>query len=209
MGRYADIVAGMLGQGIAYDSAGDDGLDLVLGDDDDYLESLGGDDDLEDIIAGQYYDVIAGARAKRKKQNRQQAIRRIVAERVAKQGAVVREMGPKKAREWNLGFDSESPVLAGQTRQVINRPQVVFRGERLMVPSDFAGQFLISDIVVGTKSQFAATGSVPARAFQENAVGGRLSLDTAQISQNIVLSVVNIGSTDQRFIATLVGTAVD
>ena len=39
--------------------------------------------------------------------------------------------------------------------------------------------------------------------------GDRLSLDTAQISQNIVLSVENIGSTDQRFIATLVGTAVD
>jgi hypothetical protein len=200
MGRYADIVAGMLGQGLAYDSAGDD-MDVVLGDDDEMAGA-----DIEDILAGQFMDIVAGARHKPKKQ---QALKRVMAERLMKHGALVREMGPTKAREWNLGFDSETPIAAGQTRQVINRPQVVFRGERLIVPSDFAGQFLIRDIIVGNKSQFAATGAVPARAFQENAVGGRLALDTAQISQNIVLSVENIGTTDQRFVATLVGTAVD
>jgi hypothetical protein len=171
-------------------------------------DELAGDDedDIEEILSGSFYDVVAGAKAKKRKGK---MLRKMMAEKLARRGALVRETGPRKAREWNLGFDSETPVPAGATRQIINRPQVVFRGERLMVPSDFAGQFLIRDIVVGNKSQFAATGPVPARAYQENAVGGRLALDTAQVSQNIVLLVENIGTTDQRFIATLIGTAVD
>ena len=45
-------------------------------------------------------------------------------------------------------------------------------------------------------SQFPSTGPVPARVFSETAVGVDLSLDTAQISQNISLNVTNTsGST--------------
>jgi len=227
--RYSDIVAGMLGQGVAYSGDSDD-LDLVLGEDDDELEDLlmGDDEDLldelfagdddedeDDIIAG-LYDIIAGRSGRRRKKKRKgrkksraRAIKQILQRRLAEKGAVVRQTGPTKAREWQLNFDSETPVPGGATRTIIRQPQVIFRGERLIVPSDIAGQFLIVDIIVGQRSQFAATGSAPARTYQENAVGSRLALDTAQISQNLVLRVENIGSTDQRFVASMIGTIVD
>lgn len=131
---------------------------------------------------------------------------------LAKLGAgstLLRETGPTKARVWHLGFDSESVVPAGATRTIENQPQIVFKGHRLVVPSDIAGSFLIRDIVVGKTSQLAATGSVPARTYVELAVGTGLELDTAQVSQKISLLVENISAADARFNATLIGKAVE
>ena len=128
---------------------------------------------------------------------------------IAQSSVLTQQQAPTKAREYPLGFESVGLVAAGATANIIAQPQVVFRGERLIVPSDIAGQFVITDLRVGKDSQFASAGNIPARTFDEQGVGVRLRLDTAQISQQIVLSVLNTGGAGAQFRATLIGTAVE
>jgi hypothetical protein len=137
------------------------------------------------------------------------AMQQAIAQRLVNSGLMVSRERPTKAREFPLGFESSIAVPAGNTATITSRPQVPFRGERLIVPSDIAGSFVLLDLRVGKNSQFTSTGAVPARTFQENAVGIRLSLDTAQISQDISISVQNIGGAPQTFRASIIGSAVE
>jgi hypothetical protein len=136
-------------------------------------------------------------------------LRQALAQRMVNQGLIVNHTQPTKAREFPLGFESALPVGPGATSSITSRPQVPFRGERLIVPSDIAGSFTLLDLRVGKNSQFSSSGAVPARTFQENAVGIRLQLDTAQISQDITINVQNIGGAPQTFRASLIGSALD
>jgi hypothetical protein len=92
---------------------------------------------------------------------------------------------------------------------ITTRPQVPFRLDRLVVPSDLAGLFTIDDVKVGKNSQFAAEGAVPARIFQENGVGVCLKGDTAQISMNVTIRVTNISGAASMFRAAVIGPAVE
>jgi hypothetical protein len=115
----------------------------------------------------------------------------------------------QKAREFPIGFDSGALIAGGTSLNITSRPQILFRPERLLVPSDIAGDFTIDDVKVGNKSQLVASGSIPARVFQEDAVGVRLRGDTCQISQDLVLAVTNTAGAGRRFRACIIGTAVD
>ena len=138
-----------------------------------------------------------------------QAIANAIAQRQVSNSLMVTQQRPTKAREFPLGFESAAAIPDGSTATITSRPQIPFRGERLIVPSDIAGGFSILDLRVGKNSQFTSSGAVPARTFQENAVGIRLMLDTAQISQDVTLSVMNIGGAPQTFRAALIGSAVE
>lgn len=136
-------------------------------------------------------------------------LQQAIAQRMVQQGLVVQRERPTKAREFPLGFESPTTIAPGATATITSRPQIPFRGERLIIPSDIAGSFSVLDLRVGKNSQFTSSGAVPARTFQENAVGIRLHLDTAQISQDVTLSVQNIGGAPQTFRASLIGSAVE
>lgn len=206
----------------------DSGLDLVeilgefIGDD------AAGDDFVGDELAGD--DILAGAMPRKRpmrpmgrptglmpKPNpitaRQALARRAmieaIAERRAMAGALLKERQPTRAREYPLGFVSNAAVAAGASTRITTRPQVPFRIDRLVVPSDLAGLFSIDDVKVGKNSQFAAEGAVPARVFQENAVGVCLKGDTAQISMDVTLSVTNISGAASFFRAAIIGPAVE
>jgi hypothetical protein len=88
---------------------------------------------------------------------------------------------------------------------VISRPQIIFRCERLVVPSGTAEHFSILDLRVGNRSQLIESTELPAQAFAENAMGVRLSFDTASIAQDIVLSVRNETREDRAFRAVMFG----
>jgi hypothetical protein len=141
--------------------------------------------------------------------NLQQLVNDAVAMRMAQQGAVIRQQAPLVSRDYPIGFDSGTPIDAGGTLSITVQPQVLFRAERFVVPSDIAGQFLINDIKVGKDSMLAAAGSLPARAFDERAVGVRMMLATSQVSQQIIVSVTNIGGAPQRFNAVIFGKAIE
>jgi len=139
----------------------------------------------------------------------QQMVQQIQAQKLAQASLLTRTDRPTRAREYPLGFLSDAPVVAGTTITVTSRPQIVFRGERLVIPSDIAGQFSIGDIIVGKNSQKVSTVPVPGRVFDERGVGIRMSLDTAQISQDIALTVTNISGADATFRAAIIGAAVE
>lgn len=118
------------------------------------------------------------------------------------------QRAPSKSREYPLGFP-ETEITAGSTANVVAFPQIPFRGERLVIPSDIAGLFSIDDVKIGKNSQLVASGPLPARAFSEVSVGVGLHLDTAQVSQQITLVVRNTSGQTATFRGMLIGRAVE
>src|SRR5512147_744539 len=114
------------------------------------------------------------------KRRKAAAAQQLMRKRVAA-GALLRGVPPRASREYALGLGSTS--VAGSSSANINvQPQVIFRPERLVVPSNLAVDFLITDIKVGKNSQLVSTGALPAVMFTETAFGIRLKMDTCQIS---------------------------
>lgn len=141
----------------------------------------------------------------------QQAVNAAIAQKLANTSVLTTMGAPTKARQFPLGFDSGAILIpALGTASVINNPQVVFKSERLVVPSDIGGSFVIDDVIVGKNSQFASNAvGIPARTFDERGVGVGLAGDTAQISQNVIIKVTNTSGAPARFRATIIGPAVE
>lgn len=134
----------------------------------------------------------------------------MVQQRVANTGQVVRSSEPTKSREQILGFDSGvAGVAAGATLNVVSRPQVVFRPDRLVIPATIAAAFLLNDIRIGRSSQLTSGNPVPCEAFGQTAFGVRLKMDTAQVSMDVALNVTNISAGLLRFLACLIGPSVE
>jgi hypothetical protein len=213
---YGDLLSGDDSSGYEYTeimgdgSDGDDILGDLLGDGSDG-EFVGVGDGSDGSQAwGESGDDILGAvvRAKKKRNARKQAMARdLMARRVAS-GSLLRSVAPRNAREYALGLGSTS--VAGTSSANINvQPQVIFRPERLVVPSNLAVDFLITDIKVGKNSQLVSTGALPAVMFTEQAFGVRLKMDTAQISMFVTVSVTNQNPAARNFQGGLVGPAVE
>jgi hypothetical protein len=127
----------------------------------------------------------------------------------------VKERELRDIREFSLGF-KQTNILAFGTFNVTSRPQVIFRGERMVIPDSPAGgigspmitdEFDVLDLKVGNRSQLVEATSLPARAFAENAVGVRLALDTASIAQDVVIQVQEQLGASATFKAVIFGTA--
>lgn len=129
--------------------------------------------------------------------------------KTVEQGTLLRSKRPTKSREFPIGFDSVTDVLAGATATITTRPQIIFRPERIIVPAAVAVFFQIVDVKVGKDSQLVAAGNIPAATFAETAFGVRLKMDTVQISQDLILIVTNIDVANHRFQASMIGEAVE
>lgn len=187
------------GQVVYYDIGNDDDLDLESG----WLE-IAGDDEVEDLLAVSGAQALVGARAKAR-----QKLSRNAALGMAKNKALLQTRGPTKARYYPLGIPA-TVIAAGAAATITVRPQVPFRAQRFVVPSDIAGSFTIGDIRVGKNSQFVTADAIPARAFQEDASSGiELGFDTAQVSQDISIVANNISLAAQTFRAMFMGSAVE
>ena len=199
--------------------------DQLIGDDfgDEYGDDLGddyGDDGSGDQLVGadefgdEYGAEELGAlrrrrrmvhhRRARRPSPKQQAIR---AHRLRSSKAVVSK-SYTKSRVQSIGFQSLQ-VQPHTSADIPTKPQVLFRGTRLIVGSAIAQFFTIDDIKVGRTSQFVATGSQPAEAFKDTATGDNVSLDTCRPGMDIVLQVTNVSDTAQDFRAALFGDAVE
>jgi hypothetical protein len=209
---YGDLLDGDDSSGFEYTEIMGDGSD---GSDGDILGELLGEMDGEDssgafVGDGSDGDDILGAvvRKKRQRNARKQAMARQLMNRRVASGALLRSVPPRNAREYALGLGSTS--VAGTSSANINvQPQVIFRPERLVVPSNLAVDFLITDIKVGKNSQLVSTGALPAVMFTEQAFGVRLKMDTAQISMFVTVSVTNQNPAARNFQGGLVGPAVE
>ena len=204
---YGDLLDGDDSLGYEYteimgdESEGDDILGELLGE-------LDGDSSGAFVGDGSDGDDTLGAARKRKANARKRAMARDLLRRRVNAGALLRSVPPRNAREYALGLGSTS--VAGNSSANINvQPQVIFRPERLVVPSNLAVDFLITDIKVGKNSQLVSTGALPAVMFTENAFGVRLKMDTAQISMFVTVSVTNQNPAARNFQGGLVGPAVE
>lgn len=124
-------------------------------------------------------------------------------------GTLLKKTAPTKSREFPVGFDSVATIAAGATATLTQRPQIIFRPERIVVPAAVAAFFQISDVKVGKNSQLVSAGAIPAATFSETAFGVRLKMDTVQISQDLILIVVNIDVAARRFLAAMIGESVE
>ncbi len=163
------------------------------------IDLIGHDNEVEAFLAAAGQDVHMGTADKN----------RIAELIIARNAAILRETKPTKVRTFPLGFLSDAAVAAGASVTVISRPQVLFRGQRLVIPSDIAGDFSLDDVKVGKNSQFVAEGAVPGRVMQENARDVAMILDTAKVSQDISLSVTNISGAARTFRAALFGLVLE
>lgn len=123
-------------------------------------------------------------------------------------GLPLKALRPTRDREWTIGFDSVTTIAAGATSSVIKQPQQVFRPERVTIPDAVADSWLVNDIKVGNVSQFLADGAVPGANFSTKAFGVRMRMDTAQISQQLIINVTNVSGGALRFNAAMTGVAV-
>jgi hypothetical protein len=123
--------------------------------------------------------------------------------------SLLREAMPTKSREWVLGFDSVVTIAAGAAATITQRPQVIFRPERLVIPGTIAPSFLVTDLRIGKNSQLLSAGALPAEVFSQNAFGVRLKMDTAQVAMDIVIVIQNISAGAVRFTVAMIGEAVE
>jgi hypothetical protein len=114
-------------------------------------------------------------------------------------------------REYVLGF-GRTAIEAGMSANISAIPQIIFRPERLIIPSNIAIHFQVSDIKIGKNSQLSlatTTSSVPAVIFAETSSCIKLRMDTCLIDMNATLSVTNVDTRRREFTAALIGPAIE
>ncbi len=174
------------------------GAELLLGD-----EDVLGSDDVESLLSG--YDI-----GKRRKKHRQAgALAAAIAAKKARAGALVSATQPNRSNRIILPMTSSGNITASAA--VTARPQsMAYRPEKIIVGGTTAS-WLIDDVKVGNRSQFAQAGSIPAEAFASNALGNEVTFETVQTAMDFVMQVTYLGAATagEQFRSVVFGTAVD
>jgi hypothetical protein len=109
-----------------------------------------------------------------------------------------------------------TPVPPTLTAQITSRPQrVAFRPERVFVSSSDIGgsgsaaNWIINDITIGNRSQFAQSGALPGDMFSTEAIDSFVTFETAQTAMDVVMIVTYQGATEggTPFYGSIIGTA--
>ena len=119
------------------------------------------------------------------------------------------QLGQRKltrARRMAIGF-GPTVFTTGLTADVTTRPQVVFRPERLFIPSSIAFDFRVIDVRIGQRSQLVAAGALPGAIFSEVSVDVFTHWDTAEVGNEVVLTVTNTAAASRTFEAAMLGGA--
>jgi len=99
-------------------------------------------------------------------------------------------------------------VAAGASAVVTIETQETYRPERLIVASAIAGSFLITDIVVGTRSQFSTPGDCPSEIFSPDAVDANVHFDTLNVGAKMTMRITNFSAVLAVFRAAFLGTSL-
>lgn len=188
----------ILGGSIGYDST-------LIGDDPDaLLEALAVNGAPDILVGGAGSSEIIGALvgAAQAGNAKAQAALAKIAQRNS--GAVVqRELD--RRRRYPLGV-VPTTITAGTQSQIPASPQNLFRPERLVIPSDNAFDAGVVDIKVGNVSQFVQSAEVPGALFSEVAINTGVNFDTAEIGNQISVTIRNKSGASFEFSAGFVGT---
>jgi hypothetical protein len=127
--------------------------------------------------------------------------------------AWLREMAPpNQAQRQVLPMNTGTQVVnAGSSAQITSRPQrVAFRPERIFVSEQGTGaaSWVINDVTIGNRSQFAQSGALPGDMFSPTAIDSFVTFETAQTAMDIVMIVTyNADSGSQSFYGGIIGTS--
>jgi hypothetical protein len=88
---------------------------------------------------------------------------------------------------------------------------MMFKANRIFVPSGNAANFVINNIFIGTKPQIVDASGVgtPAQIYSEVAVNNIVEFDTAYPGILVAISVTNISAQTDTIRITLLGPAVE
>ena len=116
-----------------------------------------------------------------------------------------------RRREFPVGLVAPGPTAPGSSAQATAFPQVTFRPERLVIPSQIGPFFTVDAIIVGKDNQSVSFDPIPATMFSEVGVGVRLNLKTAVVGMQIIIRFTNVDPLGQprTFSGGIIGTAVE
>lgn len=183
------------------------GLDDILGE---LMEAAGDDDSSGDdqVVLGREEalavlgEILSGAK-KKKGGGLQAAIRA----RKFKGAQVLSPMQPSSSGVQALGFN-QAGVAAGTQATITTQPQTWFKPMRLVIGESIAPFFTVDNIIVGNKSQFPASTSLPGEGFIPQAEAVVMDLATVNPALNLTLLVTNISGVPQNFRAMFVGKEI-
>jgi hypothetical protein len=99
-------------------------------------------------------------------------------------------------------------VFAGAgTGKLVFTPQTRFKPNRLIIPSNTLAGTTITNMLVGTRPQYAASSTEPFDMFEEQATSGMWDMDVCEIGQQVAATVAVLGAT--TVYSCLVGEALD
>ena len=135
----------------------------------------------------------------------------------------ITEMDPPAfARREVLPLNSGSTgVTAPNTLIITSRPQrPAYRPERMFVSGpivtnsglatgETASAWLIQDISIGNKSQFAQAGAIPGDIFANLSIDSFVSFDTVQTAMDVTVTVSYVGTSESAvsFFGGMLGTS--
>jgi hypothetical protein len=106
--------------------------------------------------------------------------------------------------DYVIGLDST--LVAGFSNAVVMaQVQTAIRPNRLVVASDIATDFLITDIMIDGVSQFRSPGAIPAILFTNHSYDIYLKMKIAEASHLVAVSVTNQNQSPRNFRGYIVG----
>jgi hypothetical protein len=162
----------------------------LVGSDDGWSEIIGdqvrGGATVAGLSPDQAYEVLGAA------MQASPAFQQFVARRAAASRPMLHKIPLNKARDWQIDF-GPAFGLVGSVTTLINNPQCLFRGEKVMATDSgtTAGYGTrISQIFVGQKLQRpAGAGSTLTAFFANNALGNGIKWDTCEKALSIAVTV--------------------
>jgi hypothetical protein len=176
---------------------GEEELELLMGEDDEY------DDEYEDEMLGARRRAMMRRRGGGRARTRTRGV-----SRAARKPLGVVDKPPTKGRQLVLGFDSVANIAALGVGIINSNPQQIFAPERISVPATVAPNFILTTLTIGTAIQFLNATAVHAETFGSTAPDVTLKMDTAQINSVITMNVTSLSAVALRFFASLIGPSV-
>lgn len=119
------------------------------------------------------------------------------------------QRSPTKLRKYPMGFKGDADTPAGAVINIVRRPQVPIKLERLIVSAGVTDSFEINDVKIGKNSQLVSSDPVPADTFGPGAFQVELAGDTANVGHDVLVSATNYSGAPKRFRGAIIGTAVE
>lgn len=180
-------------------------ITAIGNDDDDYLDLLAGDDDDDEVVGAEEIigvDEIIGKVTK----NVVNAMKRA---RALDPNAVLVRKKKNEARRRKILPTAGVLVGIGATVTIVYSTEELFRPERFIIDELTGDDFIIEDILVGTRSMFASTGEVKASIFRPDAVDANVHFDSANVGNKIKVIVRNTNAAARTFYGSFIGTSVE